>query len=158
MALLIFIITKYSNTELYSVIIISCQKSEKDKLSIVKYYFNTNNTYQNVCDKFDCPLRSLKRWVQKYKKYKTLKRKTRVCNPYKLTKKQVEFIHTKINKNNNICIKSLHKEMEHIFKGYCPSYTYISSFIKKNEIKKNEIKVNTKNMIPRKNGLFVLSF
>ena len=47
--------------------------TEDYKLTAVKYYLKNNTTYKNVCDIFMCSERSLKRWIVKYEKNKSIK-------------------------------------------------------------------------------------
>ena len=51
-------------------------KSEDYKISAVKYYLKTKHK-TNTCEIFECSQRSLMRWVNKYNKNKTVKRKSR---------------------------------------------------------------------------------
>ena len=46
--------------------------TEDYKLIAVKYYLKNNTTYKNVCDIFMCSERSLKRWIIRYEKDKSL--------------------------------------------------------------------------------------
>jgi len=50
------------------------QASSDLKLKAVKYYYKVNN-YSKVCDIFECSKRSLKRWIERYEKYNTKKRR-----------------------------------------------------------------------------------
>lgn len=59
-------------------------KSEDLKLQAVKYYLNQNKNQVKTCKIFGCSERSLVRWVNKYKKNKTIKRKTRKYVAYKV--------------------------------------------------------------------------
>ena len=49
-------------------------KSEDYKITAVKYYLENDTSYVNVCKIFKCSERSLKRWIQKYKDNKHVKR------------------------------------------------------------------------------------
>ena len=51
-------------------------KGEDYKISAVKYYLKTKHQ-TNTCEIFECSQRSLMRWVNKYNKNKTVKRKSR---------------------------------------------------------------------------------
>jgi len=51
-------------------------KGEDYKISAVKYYLKTKHQ-TNTCEIFECSQRSLMRWVDKYNKNKTVKRKSR---------------------------------------------------------------------------------
>ena len=52
-------------------------KSSDYKLSAVKYYLSHSKNQVQTCKIFDCSTRSLMRWVNKYNKNKTVKRKSR---------------------------------------------------------------------------------
>ena len=52
-------------------------KSEDYKITAVKYYLENDTSYVNVCKIFKCSERSLKRWIQKYKDNKHVKRNYR---------------------------------------------------------------------------------
>ena len=51
--------------------------TEDYKLTVVKYYLDNDTSYKNMCDIFKCSERSLKRWIDKYNKDKTIKRYSR---------------------------------------------------------------------------------
>jgi len=53
------------------------QHTEDFKLADVKYYIDNDVSYENTSKIFNCSLRSLKRWVDIYKKTENLKRKKR---------------------------------------------------------------------------------
>lgn len=42
-------------------------KTEDYKISAVKYYLETPNSMDEVCDIFGCSKTSLYRWIEKYK-------------------------------------------------------------------------------------------
>ena len=48
--------------------------SEDYKISAVQYYLDNKTTYSNVCKIFKCSERSLKRWIERYKIDKSIKR------------------------------------------------------------------------------------
>ena len=50
-------------------------KSEDFKLSAVKYYLEHSNNQTQTCEIFGCSVKSLMRWVDKYKILKKLKEK-----------------------------------------------------------------------------------
>ena len=62
--------------------------SEDYKISAVQYYLDNKTTYSNVCKIFKCSERSLKRWIERYKKDKSIKRYDRKSISYKITKEQ----------------------------------------------------------------------
>ena len=52
-------------------------KTEDYKISAVKYYLKENKSLDEVCDIFSCKKQSLSRWVNTYKKDKSIKRYSR---------------------------------------------------------------------------------
>jgi transposase-like protein len=53
------------------------------KMKAVKYYYKINN-YSEVCRIFECSERSLKRWIDRYEKYKNVDRKEINNGSYKV--------------------------------------------------------------------------
>jgi transposase len=84
-------------------------KSEDYKITAVKYYLENNTSYVNVCKIFKCSERSLKRWIQKYKNNKHVKRNNRKPISYKITKDQVKYAIKKLNENQQITMTELSK-------------------------------------------------
>lgn len=41
-------------------------KHEDLKITAVRYYLNNNVSYAETCRIFDCPEKSLKRWIERY--------------------------------------------------------------------------------------------
>ena len=58
-------------------------KSEYYKISAVKYYLKSKHQTE-TCQIFECSQRSWLRWVDKYNKNKTVKRKSRKAVSYKI--------------------------------------------------------------------------
>ena len=52
-------------------------KTEDYKISAVKYYLETPNSMDAVCDIFGCSKTSLYRWIEKYKTKEQFKRPTK---------------------------------------------------------------------------------
>ena len=75
----------------------SKQFSSDLKLKAVKYYYKVNN-YAEVCKIFECSERSLKRWIERYDKYKTVDRKPRQQGSYKINKNHIKFIKETLKK------------------------------------------------------------
>lgn len=70
------------------------QSSTDLKLKAVKYYRKINN-YAEVCRVFECSERSLKRWIERYEKNKSVERKSRKLGSYKIKKEHIKFIVSK---------------------------------------------------------------
>jgi len=85
-------------------------KSEDYKITAVKYYLRTNKL-NKTCEIFNCSERSLKRWINKYKTYNNIKRKSRKYIAYKVSKEHVNYLLKIINKNKSITIKELHSNI-----------------------------------------------
>jgi len=73
------------------------QFSSDLKLKAIKYYNKINN-YTEVCRIFECSERSLKRWIEKYEKYKNVDRKKRELGSYKVKKEHIKFIKEQLKK------------------------------------------------------------
>ncbi len=52
-------------------------KHEDLKITAVRYYLNNNVSYAETCRIFDCPERSLKRWIERYEEEDEIKRHNR---------------------------------------------------------------------------------
>ena len=75
-------------------------KSEDYKISAVKYYLeNRNVSMDDVCDIFKCAKTSLKRWIDKYHKSKSLTRNNKKSMSYKITKTHVKEAIKLLKKN-----------------------------------------------------------
>jgi transposase/transposase-like protein len=103
------------------------------KLKSVKYYNKIKN-YVKVCNIFECSERSLKRWVEQYKKYKHLDRKSRKTGSYKLKKIHIDFITKSLKKENDIQMNTLHNQIKNKFPELNISRQYLSDIIRDNNI------------------------
>jgi transposase len=103
------------------------------KLKAIKYYYKINN-YTSVCKIFECSERSLKRWIERYEKYKNVKRKDRKLGSYKVKKEHVKFIKETLNKNNDIHIQFLHQLIKEKFQNLKISRQYLHDIIRDNNI------------------------
>lgn len=79
----------------------SHHKSEDYKMSVVKYYLRSNKTQEEACEIFSCSPRSLMRWVERYRKYKEIRRHNREAIAYKVTKEHVKYM-LKLVKENRV--------------------------------------------------------
>ena len=93
-------------------------KSEDYKISAVKYYINNDVSMDKVCQIFDCKKTSLKRWIERYKNEKSIKRHNRKPESYKITKKQVDYAIKKLKENEQITLEELSKILSKNFKDY----------------------------------------
>ncbi len=112
----------------------SKHKSEDYKMSAVKYYLKSNDSQENVCKIFKCSVRSLYRWVERYKDEGSIQRHNRTPKAYKVHKEHVKFILDEINKDKTITTESLLKKLKEKFKDIDLSRRHISQIIKDNNI------------------------
>ena len=61
-------------------------KTEDYKNSAVQYYLKNNDNIRKTCKIFDCKKSTLQRWIQRYKKYKNITRRSRNLYLIKLKK------------------------------------------------------------------------
>ena len=92
--------------------------TEDYKLTAVKYYLKNNTTYKNVCDIFMCSERSLKRWIIRYEKDKSIKRHNRKPISYKITKEQVKYALILLKQNQQITMTELVKLIKKRYKEF----------------------------------------
>jgi len=109
------------------------QFSSDLKLKAIKYYNKINN-YAEVCRIFECSERSLKRWIDKYEKYKNVDRKEREQGSYKLKTEHIKFIKEQLKKTNDIHMKFLHQLIKDKFSDLEISRQYLSDIIRANNI------------------------
>ena len=64
-------------------------------------------TQEEICKIYECSVRSLMRWVDRYKVEKEIKRHNRKNISYKITKKQVKYIIDEVKKNKTITMDDL---------------------------------------------------
>jgi transposase len=74
-------------------------KSDDYKISAVKYYLKNNVSLDDVSKIFNCSKQSLYRWIDRYKKNKTLKRQNRKTISYKITKEHLSYALKKLKEN-----------------------------------------------------------
>ena len=87
------------------------QYSSDLKIKAVKYYLKIKN-YTKTCEIFECSIRSLKRWIDKYNKIGDVKRKKRIEISYKITKDHIKFIKKMVKSNPDILMRNLHLEIK----------------------------------------------
>ena len=97
-------------------------KSEDFKISAVEYYLDSNKTQEEVCNIFKCSVRSLMRWIDKFKKTNSIKRNSRKPESYKINKDQVKYAILKLKENEQITMEELVK----IIKKYLSIISYRS--------------------------------
>ena len=97
-------------------------KSEDFKISAVEFYLDSNKTQEEVCNIFKCSVRSLMRWIDKFKKTNSIKRNSRKPESYKINKDQVKYAILKLKENEQITMEELVK----IIKKYLSIISYRS--------------------------------
>ena len=107
-------------------------KSEDYKLSATQYYLQSKKGYAKTCKIFKCSESSLKRWVIKYKKNKTIKRYSRKPISYKITKNQVDYALKLLDKNQQITMKELHKQVKKKYPKLDISVRQLNNIIRDN--------------------------
>ena len=68
-------------------------KSEDYKISAVKYYINNDKSLDEVCEIFDCSMKSLYRWIKRYNDIETLERQNRNPKTYKMIVSVMTYDH-----------------------------------------------------------------
>ena len=117
----------------------SKHKSEDYKLSAVKYYLNNNVSLDDVCEIFNCPKQSLYRWVKRYKLIKTLQRQNRKSISYKITKQQLKYAISLLNKNEQITMKELSLIVQKKYKDFNITSQHLGKVIRDNNITRKVI-------------------
>ena len=93
-------------------------KSEDYKITAVKYYLEYEVTYAETCEIFKCSERSLKRWIERYKKEKSIKRHSRKPVSYKVTKNEVDYALKILKQNEQITLSELAKLIKKKYKDF----------------------------------------
>ena len=106
--------------------------SQDYKITAVKHYLNKTKNYTKTCKEFNCSRISLMRWVRKYKKDKTIKRYNRKPISYKITKNQVDYALKILDKNQQITMKELHKQVKKKYPKLDISVRQLNNIIRDN--------------------------
>ena len=88
------------------------QKSEDYKTLTVKYHIKNGESYSKTCNIFKCSERSLKRWIDRYKKNGNVRRRNRSAVSYKITKTQVDDAIKILKKNEQITLEKLRNKIK----------------------------------------------
>lgn len=115
--------------------------SEDYKISAVKYFLIGVKTQENVCKIFKCSVRSLLRWVDKYKKDGVIKRYNRKPIAYKVKKEHVSFLLNEIKNNKTITMDDLLKKLKDKFKNISITRIHLMNVIKDNYITLKRAKI-----------------
>jgi len=106
--------------------------SEDYKISAVKHYLNKTRNLTKTCEEFDCSRISLKRWLNKYEKDKSIKRYSRKSISYKITKDQVKYAITLLKKNQQINMTELVKLIKKKYKEFDITSQHLGKVLKDN--------------------------
>ena len=105
-------------------------------MKIIKYPLHNiiynKKGYAKTCKIFECSKQSLSRWVKKYKKDKTIKRYNRKPTSYKITKNQVDYALKLLDKNQQITMKELHKQVKKKYSKLDISVRQLNNIIRDN--------------------------
>lgn len=112
----------------------SKHKSSDYKLTAVKYYLKGKSSLNEVCNIFNCSPKSLYRWVKRYKMIKTLQRQNRKHISYKITKQQLKYAISLINKNKQITMKELSSKVKKKYKSYNITSQHLGKVIRDNNM------------------------
>jgi transposase len=116
-------------------------KSEDYKLLAVKYFLIGDKTQKNVCNIFKCSVRSLLRWVAKYKTHNNIKRNNRRPVAYKIRKEHIKFILNEIEKNKTITMSDLLKKIKEKFNDFNITRYHLMRVVKNNYISLKRAKI-----------------
>ena len=109
-------------------------KSDDYKISAVKYYLKNNVSLDDVSKIFNCPKQSLYRWIERYKKLKSLKRQNRTAISYKITKEQLSYAIEKLKDNEQLTMKELTKIIKKKFINFNITSQHLGQVIRDNNI------------------------
>ena len=120
----------------------SKHKSQDYKLTAVNYHIKNKQKYVNTCKIFNCSERSLKRWISKYRRNKTLKRNNRKPISYKITKKQVDYGLNLLDKNQQITLPELSKQIKIKYPVFNISSRQLGNVIRDNNKTRKKLNIN----------------
>jgi transposase len=109
-------------------------KSEDYKVSAVNYYLTEDTTQEEVCKIFKCSVRSLMRWVDRFKEEEEIKRHNRKPIAYKIHKDQVKFILAELKKNKTITMDDLLVKLKEKYPTLTLSRFHLSRIVRDNNI------------------------
>lgn len=112
----------------------SKHKSTDYKLTAVKHYLKGKSSLDEVCHIFNCSKKSLYRWVKRYRLIKTLQRQNRKPITYKITKQQLKYAISLLNKNKQITMKELSTQVNRKYKTFNITSQHLGKVIRDNNI------------------------
>ena len=99
----------------------------------------SKSSLDEVCHIFNCSKKSLYRWVKRYKLIKTWQRQNRKSISYKITKQQLKYAISLLNKNEQITMKELSTQVRRKYKTYNITSQHLSKVIRDNNITRKVI-------------------
>ena len=107
-------------------------KTEDYKNSAVQYYLKNNDNIRKTCKIFDCKKSTLQRWIQRYKKYKNITRRSRKSVSYKVKKEQVKSALKMVDENEQLTMEELLFEMKNKYRDFDISRQHLGRIIRAN--------------------------
>ena len=128
--------------------------TEDYKISAVKHYLNKSHNLTKTCYEFDCSRISLKRWVNRYKKDKSIKRYSRKPVSYqqvrrptsldKITNEQVKYALTLLKQNEQITMFELAKLVKQKYNNFDITPQHLGQVIRDKNRTRHRISKNYK--------------
>lgn len=109
-------------------------KSNDYKKCAVEHYLTSGKTQEETCKIFKCSVRSLMRWVDRYKDKGDVKRVNRSPVSYKVKKEHVKFILDILKKNKTITMEDLSHLVKEKFEDIELSRRHLSRIVKQNHV------------------------
>ena len=107
-------------------------KTEDYKISAVKYYLETPNSMDEVCDIFGCSKTPLYRWIKKYKTQHNIARNNRSAVSYKITQEQVKDAIHLLKENEQITMNELQYQLQKQYKTLDISPQHLGTILRDN--------------------------
>jgi transposase len=112
----------------------SKHKSEDLKMSAVNFYLKSDKTQEKIAEIFNCSVRTLLRWVDRYKNNGSTKNQSRQSISYKVKQKHVDYILSELKKNKTITLKELLEQTKNKFDDFNISLYHLARIIKNNYV------------------------
>jgi transposase len=109
-------------------------KSNDYKKCAVEHYLTLGKTQEDTCKIFKCSVRSLMRWVNRYKDKGYVNRVNRSPISYKVKKEHVKFILDILKKNKTITMEDLLHIVKEKFEDIELSRRHLSRIVKQNHV------------------------
>lgn len=117
-------------------------KSEDYKIAIVEYKKKNNISYNETCRIFDCSVRSLIRWENKYISQNNILRNSRKSISYKITKKHVDYAIQLLSENKHYSMTELMKKIKEKYNDFDITPQHLGKVIRDNNITRKRTKLS----------------